>query len=43
MQKKLGFGLARLPLMDINDDSKIDIELSKKMVDVFLDRGFSLF
>ncbi len=43
MQKKLGFGLARLPLMDINDDSKIDIELSKKMVDVFLDRGFSYF
>ena len=31
MQKKLGFGLARLPLMDINDDSKIDIKLSKKM------------
>lgn len=41
--KKLGFGLARLPLTNPNDDSKIDIEMMKKMVDVFLERGFTYF
>lgn len=41
--KKLGFGLMRLPLLDANDDSKIDIELTKKMVDTFLERGFTYF
>lgn len=41
--KKLGFGLMRLPLLDPNDDSKIDIELTKKMVDTFLERGFTYF
>lgn len=41
--KKLGFGLMRLPLLDGNDDSKIDIELTKKMVDTFLERGFTYF
>ncbi len=41
--KKLGFGMMRLPLLDANDDSKIDIELTKKMVDTFLERGFTYF
>lgn len=41
--KKLGFGLMRLPALDPNDPSKIDIELAKKMVDVFMERGFTYF
>ena len=41
--KKLGFGLMRLPHTDINDDSTIDVELMKKMVDTFLERGFTYF
>lgn len=41
--KKLGFGLMRLPLLNANDDSGIDIELTKKMVDTFLERGFTYF
>ncbi len=41
--KKLGFGLMRLPLLDANDDSKIDMEQMKKMVDTFLERGFTYF
>lgn len=43
MAKKLGFGLMRLPSLDPNDPSKIDIELTKKMVDVFMERGFTYF
>ena len=31
-QKKLGFGLMRLPSLDENDPSKIDLEETKKMV-----------
>ena len=41
--KKLGFGLMRLPSLDANDPSKIDIEQTKKMVDTFLERGFTYF
>ena len=41
--KKLGFGLMRLPLIDKNDNGSIDIELTKKMVDVFMERGFTYF
>lgn len=41
--KKLGFGLMRLPSLDANDPSKIDVELTKKMVDTFLERGFTYF
>ncbi len=40
---KLGFGLMRLPLLDPNDDASIDIEQTKKMVDVFLEKGFTYF
>lgn len=41
--KKLGFGLMRLPSLDPNDAAKIDIEQVKKMVDTFLERGFTYF
>ena len=43
MTLKLGFGCMRLPLLDPKDDSKIDIEQFKKMVDTFLARGFTYF
>lgn len=35
-EKKLGFGMMRLPSLDPHDPSKIDIEETKKMVDAFL-------
>lgn len=41
--KKLGFGLMRLPSLDSNDPSKIDIEMTKRMVDTFLEKGFTYF
>ena len=41
--KKLGFGLMRLPLLNQNDDKSIDVELTKKMVDKFIERGFTYF
>lgn len=41
--KKLGFGLMRLPLLDSNEATNIDIEQTKKMVDAFLERGFTYF
>lgn len=42
-QKKLGFGLMRLPLLDANDASSIDVEQVCRMVDTFLERGFTYF
>ena len=39
--KKLGFGLMRLPSLDPNDPAKIDMEQTKKMVDTFLEKGFT--
>lgn len=42
-EKKLGFGLMRLPLKDGNDAGSVDIELTSKMVDTFLERGFTYF
>lgn len=41
--KKLGFGLMRLPLTDANDKGSIDIEALKKMVDAFIEQGFTYF
>ena len=41
--KKLGFGLMRLPLTDPNDKKSIDIEQTCRMVDEFLSRGFTYF
>ena len=41
--KKLGFGLMRLPLLNPEDESSIDIETLKKMADAFLAAGFTYF
>lgn len=41
--KKLGFGLMRLPIKDENDVTTIDMEHLNKMVDTFLERGFTYF
>ena len=41
--KKLGFGLMRLPLTNPSDAGSVDIELCKKMVDSFIDQGFTYF
>ena len=41
--KKLGFGLMRLPLQNPNDAASIDMETTKKMVDTFIERGFTYF
>ena len=41
--KKLGFGLMRLPQTDANDPKSIDIERTKEMVDLFMQRGFTYF
>lgn len=41
--KKLGFGLMRLPLLNANDAASIDIELTKQMVDAFIENGFTYF
>jgi len=42
-EKKLGFGMMRLPLTDPNESASIDLELTKKMVDAYLERGFTYF
>ena len=41
--KKLGFGLMRLPLQDPKDPASVDVEKTKEMVDLFIDRGFTYF
>ncbi len=41
--KKLGFGLMRLPQTDHNDYSSVDFERVKKMVDQFMEGGFTYF
>lgn len=41
--KKLGFGLMRMPLNDTHNDADVDIEQVCKMVDLFLERGFTYF
>ena len=41
--KKLGFGLMRLPLLDPKDESSVDIEHMKKMVDAYMEAGFTYF
>jgi predicted aldo/keto reductase-like oxidoreductase len=45
-EKKLGFGLMRLPLKDPNDRfslESVEMDTLKRMVDIFLDRGFNYF
>jgi predicted aldo/keto reductase-like oxidoreductase len=39
--KKLGFGQMRLPLLDAKDVTKIDYEETCRMVDSFLEQGFT--
>lgn len=41
--KKLGFGLMRLPLLDAEDQSSIDMTALCHMADLFLARGFTHF
>lgn len=41
--KNLGFGFMRLPLSDKNDVTSIDEEQLRKMVDLFLEQGFTYF
>ena len=41
--KKLGFGLMRLPLLNLGDRTSVDLEQVCKMTDTFLERGFTYF
>ena len=41
--KKLGFGAMRLPLTDPENPRSIDLEQFKRMVDLYLSRGFCYF
>lgn len=42
-QKKLGFGFMRLPVTNPEDSTSVDMEQLNKMVDTFLERGFTYF
>ena len=42
-EKKLGFGLMRLPLRNPEVETDIDIYRMKQMVDLFLEQGFTYF
>ena len=41
--KKLGFGLMRMPVLDKTNAADVDIEQVKKMVDLFMEKGFTYF
>ncbi len=43
MAKKLGFGMMRLPKIDPTKEDSIDIEETKRMVDYFIENGFTYF
>ena len=43
MAKKLGFGCMRLPLLDPADQASFDKEQLKRMVDTFIELGFTYF
>lgn len=43
MNKKLGFGCMRLPLLNPEDQTSIDKQQMFEMVDTFLERGFTYF
>ena len=43
MDKKLAFGLMRLPLLDPADNTSIDFETVNQMVDKFMEAGFTYF
>lgn len=40
---KMGFGCMRLPLLDPNDQTSIDLPQFKQMVDVFMEAGNTYF
>ena len=42
-KKKLGFGFMRIPLIDAADQKSIDYPQLERMVDVFMERGFTYF
>ena len=42
-EKKLGFGLMRMPTVDPNNDADVDVEQVKAMVDHFIRHGFTYF
>ena len=42
-KNKLGFGFMRLPLKNPADQTSIDYDVLNKMVDTFLERGFTYF
>ncbi len=42
-QNKLGFGFMRLPLKNPSDQTSIDYQTLNKMVDTFMERGFTYF
>ena len=39
--KKLGFGTMRLPVLNQEDPASVDLEQVCKMVDTFMERGFT--
>ena len=41
--KRLGFGLMRMPTIDKTNAADVDIEQVKKMVDLFMEKGFTYF
>lgn len=43
LEKKLGFGTMRLPLLDAEDPKSIDLESFQQMADLYLERGFCYF
>lgn len=42
-EKKLGFGLMRMPVTEPNNPAAVDIEQVKKMTDIFMENGFTYF
>ena len=42
-EKKLGFGMMRMPLLDKTNAADVDVEQVKKMVDLFMEKGFTYF
>ncbi|WP_300163866.1 aldo/keto reductase [Solidesulfovibrio sp.] len=43
MLKKLGFGCMRLPLLNKEDQTTVDMKTFSKLVDMFLEKGFTYF
>ena len=39
----LGFGFLRLPHLDPNDPADVDLDTTKQMVDLYMQRGFRYF